>query len=220
MMTALERAKLLKKLKDLSQSKANLSGVAKAKILKDIIETRALLGFTNTTQEQKNPNAVYQAVLDGEKVLSVDTLQEMLSEATADPEHYQLVPATQKLLDEFNTDNASNSDNSSNNINDISSKYPENIISIFKDTGYGSIENLDNYLDKIVDAVKNDEKLMSQITSKANTRDIVLSGSDLINFITHVVIKLMDKSLEYTIVLLRKNDGIKNIAEYIYDTLH
>lgn len=211
MMSALERAKLLKKLKDLAESKTDLTGVAKAKVLKQIIETRALLGFSNEVKEQKNPNAVYQAVLDGEKVLSVETLQEMLSEANADPEHYQLVPATQKLLDEFNNEGKADP---------IPSKYPENIISIFKDTGYGSIETLDSYLDKIVDAVKSNEKLMSQITSEANTKDILISGSGLMDFITHVIIKIMDKSQEYTVVLLRKNSGIRNIAEYIYDTLH
>ncbi|QHJ83130.1 MAG: hypothetical protein [Bacteriophage sp.] len=110
MLSALERAKLLKKLKDLAESKVDLTGVAKAKVLKQIIETRALLGFSNEVKEQQNPNAVYQAVLDGEKVLSVETLQEMLSEANADPEHYQLVPATQKLLDEFNSSNRSKDD--------------------------------------------------------------------------------------------------------------
>lgn len=213
MLSALERAKLLKKLKDLAESKVDLAGVAKAKVLKQIIETRALLGFSNEVKEQQNPNAIYQAVLDGEKVLSVETLQEMLSEANADPEHYQLVPATQKLLDEFNKANIPNND-------PTLSKYPENIISIFKDTGYGSIENLESYLDKIIDAVKGNETLMTQITSEANTKDIVISGSSLTDFITHVVIKMMDKSQEYTVVLLRKNSGIQNIAGYIYDTLH
>lgn len=114
-LSKLERVKQLKKLKELFNSKATSKGLEKAKILKTILEIRQLLGMgnpANDTADNQSPNAVYQAVIDGSKKLSVETLRDVLNEAISDPSHYQLIPATQKLLDEYNASNDSDLSNS------------------------------------------------------------------------------------------------------------
>lgn len=104
-MNTLERVKILKKLKDLSESKKTLTGLAKAKNLKEILELRTSLGFsidkpiTTTSEPEKT---VFQAVIAGEKTLSIETLTEMLAEGEKDQENPDLVTATQILVDQFN----------------------------------------------------------------------------------------------------------------------
>lgn len=46
-------------------------------------------------------NLVFESIINGEKSLSIETIQEALEEGEANPQHYQLVPAVQKLLDDF-----------------------------------------------------------------------------------------------------------------------
>lgn len=53
-MNALQKAKLLKQLKEVNESKATLSGVAKAKALKLIIELRNQLGLTSNANRHKS----------------------------------------------------------------------------------------------------------------------------------------------------------------------
>lgn len=53
-MNALQKAKLLKQLKEVNESKATLSGVAKAKALKLIIELRSQLGLTSKANQPKS----------------------------------------------------------------------------------------------------------------------------------------------------------------------
>lgn len=107
-MNALEKTKLLKQLKELLNSKKTANGLAKAKILKEILILREQLGFSNSTSKAEPPEqtpgiSVFQAVIRGEKGLSIETLTEMIEAAKEDESNPDIVPATQILVDEFNS---------------------------------------------------------------------------------------------------------------------
>ncbi|MHA3105424.1 hypothetical protein [Acinetobacter sp. ANC 3791] len=98
-MNTVEHAKALKQLKELLGQKSQVQGLELAKVLRDIIALRQELGM-NTSQAEE-PSPVFTAIINGQKTFSIDTVREAIDEAEAHPAHSQLVPATQKLWDEY-----------------------------------------------------------------------------------------------------------------------
>jgi hypothetical protein len=98
-MNTVERAKALKQLKEFLGQKSQVQGLELAKVLRDIIALRQKLGMNTQQAEQQSP--VFTAIINGQKPFSIDTVREAIDEAEAHPAHSQLVPATQKLWDEY-----------------------------------------------------------------------------------------------------------------------
>ncbi|WP_111894516.1 hypothetical protein [Acinetobacter sp. MB5] len=98
-MNTVERAKALKQLKELLGQKSQVQGLELAKVLRDIIVLRQKLGMN--TQQAEEPSPIFTAIINGQKAFSIDTVREAIDEAEAHPVHSQLVPATQKLWDEY-----------------------------------------------------------------------------------------------------------------------
>ena len=98
-MNTVEHAKALKQLKELLGQKSQVQGLELAKVLRDIIELRQELGMH--TSQAEEPSPVFTAIINGQKTFSIDTVREAIDEAEAHPAHSQLVPATQKLWDEY-----------------------------------------------------------------------------------------------------------------------
>lgn len=99
-LTTIERVKNLKRLKEAVSEKQDKTGLALAKLLKEILDLRKTLGFTNQTSEpQKNP--VFTQVIEKNLLLSKETLKKVRAEVVKDPTHPQIVPAVTELFTQY-----------------------------------------------------------------------------------------------------------------------
>lgn len=86
-----ERVRLIEQLKS-----AQLKGFDAIKATKRVIEIAMLLGG----QSQQVINTLYQAVIEGKKTLSLQTVRDVFTEAQKDQKHWQLSNAVEALARE------------------------------------------------------------------------------------------------------------------------
>ena len=104
-MTTVEKLKKLQELANAVKDKKSATGLALARLLKTIIDLRKELGFIAKKTIDENganiPNELYQNIIDGKTKLSLEVLEQVITEAQKDVDHYQLFDAIKKLWAEF-----------------------------------------------------------------------------------------------------------------------
>lgn len=102
-MTKIEELKKLAELSKALKAKDTATGLALAKLLKEIITLRRELGFNvkQGSNADNLPDELYTSIIEGKAKLTIDVLQQVKEKATQDIEHYQLVDAVQVLMDDY-----------------------------------------------------------------------------------------------------------------------